>query len=88
MDKLKADFEIKAKELCLPKSNYNVLEKKIEVLELDETPAYGLETKVKLVANGAKIKTPEHDKILKDDYGLNSKQRANVFKIKISIPIV
>ena len=52
MDKLKADFEIKAKELCLPKSNYNVLEKKIEVLELDETPAYGLETKVKLVANG------------------------------------
>ena len=52
MDKLKADFELKAKELCLPKSNYNVLEKKIEVLELDETPAYGLETKVKLVANG------------------------------------
>ena len=52
MDKLKADFEIKAKELCLPKSNYNVLEKKIEVLDLDETPAYGLETKVKLAANG------------------------------------
>tara|TARA_B100000287_G_scaffold76227_1_gene68233 strand:- start:309 stop:1718 length:1410 start_codon:yes stop_codon:yes gene_type:complete len=35
---------------------------------------------LKLVANGAKIKTPEHDKILKDDYGLNSKQRANVYK--------
>ncbi len=52
MDKLKADFELKAKELCLPKSNYNVLEKKIEVLDLDETPAYGLETKVKLGANG------------------------------------
>ena len=52
MDKLKSDFEIKAKELCSLKS-YNVLEKKIEVLEIDETPAYGLETKLKIGINGA-----------------------------------
>jgi len=51
MDKLKNDFEVKAKELCLPKT-YNVLEKKIEVLEIDETPAYGLETKLKIAING------------------------------------
>ncbi len=52
MDKLKNDFEVKAKELCLPKT-YNVLEKKIEVLEVDETPAYGLETKLKIGISGA-----------------------------------
>ena len=52
MDKLKSDFETKALELCSPKSNYNVLEKKIEVLEIDETPAYGLEAKLKIGING------------------------------------
>jgi len=48
MDKLKSDFEIKASEVCSSKGNYNVLKKKIEVLDLDETPAYGLETKLQL----------------------------------------
>ena len=52
MDKLKMDFEAKAAELCTSKGNYNVLEKRIEVLESDDTPAYGLETKVKLGING------------------------------------
>ncbi len=52
MDKLKNDFEIKAQELCATKGNYNVLEKNIEVLEIDETPAYGLETKLKIGING------------------------------------
>ena len=51
MDKLKTDFEIKAKELCSPKT-YSTLNKTIEVLEVDETPAYGLETKVKVGING------------------------------------
>ena len=51
MDKLKSDFEIKAKEVCLPKT-YETLDKKIEILEVDETPAYGLETKVKVGING------------------------------------
>ena len=52
MDKLKTDFEAKALQLCQPKENYNTLEKRIEVLDLDETPAYGLETKVQLGING------------------------------------
>lgn len=52
IDKLKTDFETKALELCSPKGNYNVLEKKIEVLDVDETPAYGLETKLKIGING------------------------------------
>ena len=52
MDKLKAAFETKASELCASTGNYNVLEKKIEVLDIDETPAYGLETKLKLGING------------------------------------
>ena len=51
MDKLKSDFEVKAKEVYLPKA-YETLDKKIEVLEVDETPAYGLETKVKIGING------------------------------------
>ena len=52
MDKLKEDFEIKAAELCAPKSDYKVLRKNMEVLESDETPAYGLETKLKIGING------------------------------------
>ena len=53
MDKLKTDFETKALELCSAKGNYNILEKKIEVLDIDETPAYGLETKFKIGITGA-----------------------------------
>ena len=52
MDKLKTDFSTKALELCSPKSKYNVLKKTIEVLDIDETPAYGLETKLKIGING------------------------------------
>ncbi len=51
MDQLKAAFEVKAREVCLPKT-YKTLDKKIEVLDVDETPAYGLETKVKVGING------------------------------------
>ena len=52
MDKLKANFETKATELCASKGNYNILEKKIEVIDIDETPAYGLETVLKMGING------------------------------------
>ena len=52
MDKLKADFETKAFELCASKGNYKVLRKKIDVLEINETPAYGLEAKLKLGVSG------------------------------------
>ena len=52
MDKLKSDFEKSADEMCVGKSNYKVLEKNIEVVDIDETPAYGLETKLQLAING------------------------------------
>ena len=52
MDKLKIDFNAKALEICALKGNYNTLDKKIEVLEIDETPAYGLETKLKIGISG------------------------------------
>ena len=52
MDKLKKDFEITAMELCASTGNFKVLRKKLEVLDLDDTPAYGLETKLKVGING------------------------------------
>ena len=52
MDKLKMDFEIKAQELCAANGKYKVLQKRIEILDLDETPAYGLETKLQIGING------------------------------------
>ena len=52
MNKLKLDFESEAAEICASKGSYNTLEKRIEVLEIDETPAYGLETKLQLGING------------------------------------
>jgi len=52
MDKLKSDFEVEALEICSLKGQYSVLDKKIEVLEIDETPAYGLETKLKIGISG------------------------------------
>ena len=52
MDKLKIDFDTKALEICALKGSYNTLDKKIEILEIDETPAYGLETKLKIGISG------------------------------------
>ncbi len=52
MDKLKADFDLEAIEICKSKENYNVLKKEIKVLDLDETPAYGLKTKLQIGING------------------------------------
>ena len=52
MDKLKVDFETKAIELCGSNDTFKVLQKKIEIVDLDETPAYGLETKIQLAING------------------------------------
>ena len=51
MDQLKNSFELKSKELCSPK-NYSILDKKMEIIDVDETPAYGLETKVLVGING------------------------------------
>ena len=52
MEKLETDFKTKAFELCAQKGNVKILEKKIEVLDIDDTPAYGLETVVKLGISG------------------------------------
>ena len=41
-----------ALELCSPIENFNILEKRIDVLEIDETPAFGLEPKIKMGVNG------------------------------------
>ena len=52
MDKLKNDFDLKAFELCAPTGNFDILKKRIENLEIDETPAIGLEPVVKLGIDG------------------------------------
>ena len=52
MDQLENDFNTKAFELCSPIENFNILEKRIDVLEIDETPAFGLEPKIKMGVNG------------------------------------
>ena len=52
MDQLESKFNTRAFELCSPIENFNVLEKRIDVLEIDETPAFGLEPKIKMGVNG------------------------------------
>ena len=52
LDQLERDFISRASELCSSTGNYNVLEKRIDVLELDETPAFGTEPKIKIAING------------------------------------
>ncbi len=53
MNKLKEDFKTEAQAICASKGNYDILEQNIEVVEIDETPAYGLETVLKLAIYGA-----------------------------------
>ena len=52
MDNLKARFDAKATELCLPKNEYKIIKKVLEVIDIDETPAYGLETKLQIGISG------------------------------------
>ena len=52
MDQLENDFSAKAYELCSSTENFNILEKRIETLEIDETPAFGIEPKIKIGVNG------------------------------------
>ena len=52
MDQLENDFSAKASELCSSTGNFNILEKRMETLEIDETPAFGLEPKIKIGVNG------------------------------------
>ena len=52
MNQLEDDFSTRAFELCTSTKNFNILAKRIEVLEIDETPAFGLEPKIKMSING------------------------------------
>ncbi len=52
MDKLNTDFKEEASEICGLDKSYKILDKKIEVLEIDDTPSYGLETVVRLGITG------------------------------------
>lgn len=49
---LEIDFINKANELCAVFGNFKIIEKKIEVLEIDKTPTYGTEAKVKIYIDG------------------------------------
>jgi len=49
---MEIDFEKKASELCKSSGVYKILEKKVQIVDQDETPTFGLETVVKLAING------------------------------------
>lgn len=51
-ESLKKDFDKKAEQICADKK-FNILKKKVEIIEMDETPAYGTETVIKLGVIGA-----------------------------------
>ena len=52
INQLENDFDARAFELCSSTGNFDILEKKIVLLEIDETPAFGLEPKVQLGIDG------------------------------------
>lgn len=51
---LKIDFDKKASEICTENgfNNFETIKQKIKIVEEDETPAFGLETVIKLGING------------------------------------
>jgi len=52
--KLVSDFDSKALEICLSKNKnkFDILEKKIRIVETDDTPAFGTETVIKIGIDG------------------------------------
>ena len=52
INQLENNFDARAFELCSSTGNFDILEKRIVLLEIDETPAFGLEPKVKLGIDG------------------------------------
>ncbi len=50
--KLKKNFDQKAAELCSLTGNFKIIKKRVEIIEMDETPAFGLETVIKLGIKG------------------------------------
>ena len=51
-ENLKIDFNKKASELCTLTGNFDIIEQKVKVIEIDETPAFGLEAVIKLGIKG------------------------------------
>ena len=51
-NKLVSNFEKEAAATCSESGSYKILNKKLEVLEVDETPSYGLEAKVLMAITG------------------------------------
>ena len=49
---LKKSFDQKAAELCSITGNFKIIEKKVEIIEMDDTPTFGLETVIKLGIKG------------------------------------
>ena len=48
-EKLKDDFDKKATEICISKGKkFKIVEKNVKIIEMDETPAFGLEPKVRV----------------------------------------
>ena len=50
--KLTEDFNKRATQLCLSTGNFNILKRKVEIIEIDETPAIGLEPVLKIGISG------------------------------------
>ena len=46
-DHLKESFNEEAFEICSPSKNFDIIEQSVEVIELDETPTFGVETVVR-----------------------------------------
>ena len=49
---LNSDFDLRAAELCVSTDSFSTIEKNIEIVEMDETPAFGLETVIKIGIRG------------------------------------
>ena len=50
--KLTEDFNKRATQLCSSTGNFNILKRKVEIIEIDETPAIGLEPVLKTGISG------------------------------------
>ena len=49
---MEKNFVTQASELCASEGNFKILKKNLNVLEVDETPTFGVETVIKLGIEG------------------------------------
>jgi hypothetical protein len=52
MEHLTTLFRERALDLCYPFENFDILDQYTEVMEMDETPAFGIETVVRFAMKG------------------------------------